>query len=86
MPAYDYHCGSCGHTFEENHSINECQIPTEEPCPKCGKAEVRIAIMTAPSFADPAKIGIKKPDREFRNLLSTIKKRNRGGGNIDRYT
>lgn len=85
MPAYDYHCGNCGHAFEEVHTISECSLPTNEPCPKCGEPEVRIAIMTVPSFGDPAKLGIQKPDREFRNLLKTIKKRNRGGGNIDRY-
>ena len=85
MPAYDYRCGNCGYTFEEIHTISECEVPTEEACPKCGEKEIKIAITSVPSFSDPAKIGIKKPDREFRNLLSTIKKRNRGGGNIDRY-
>lgn len=83
---YDYQCQSCGHSFEEWVEQEERYAPEAEPCPVCGEKQVKRAFIGAPSFANPASIGVKKPDGEFRNLLSKIKKDHRGSGNIDRYT
>lgn len=33
MPSYDYHCDSCGHSFEELQSMSD---PVLTDCPKCG--------------------------------------------------
>lgn len=39
---------------------------------------VRQLIVSPPSFASVERLGIKKPDREFRDMVSYIKKRNPG--------
>lgn len=85
MPTYDYRCENCGYIFEQFHVMAEMHSPESEPCPKCGEKEVHVAYLTAPNLADPASLGVKKPDREFRNLLKKIKTKTGGKGNIDRY-
>jgi len=32
MPLYEYSCSSCGHTWEENRSIDD---PPTQFCPRC---------------------------------------------------
>jgi len=87
LPSYDYKCKSCQHEFEKIMMMSEMDFPLNEPCPECGNTgDIVKTFKGSPSFQDPASIGIRKPDGEFRNLLSSIKKGNRGGGNIDRYT
>lgn len=88
MPTYMYVCDECGHQFEMNLPSDQREMPLEQHCPVChveGKIRRDYTGQNV-SFQDPAKLGLKKPDREFRDLMGTIKKRNRGGGNIDRYT
>ena len=40
MPTYDYKCNACEKLWEEFSHINNRDMPTEKPCPECGKKEV----------------------------------------------
>tara|TARA_R100001082_G_scaffold81150_1_gene48123 strand:+ start:719 stop:1003 length:285 start_codon:yes stop_codon:yes gene_type:complete len=44
MPIYEYKCEKCEHAFEEVLSISNRDKPTEEPCLKCGKKNIRRGI------------------------------------------
>lgn len=88
MPTYMYVCDDCEHRFELSLPSEQREKPLHEQCPSCG-AEATIRrdyVGQNVTFRDPASLGLHKPDREFRDLMGTIKQRNRGGGNIDRYT
>ena len=39
MPTYEYHCESCGHTFEQHEHVAEHAAHESNPipCPKCGQ-------------------------------------------------
>ena len=39
MITYEYECGSCGHQFERDQSINDEPV---SKCPKCGKKPHRL--------------------------------------------
>lgn len=39
MPTYEYHCDTCGHTFEEFQAISE---PPVDRCPECGAVPRRL--------------------------------------------
>ncbi len=47
MPLYDYKCPACDNRFEARHSFSE----SAPPCPKCGHAEPKRVITTAPTHA-----------------------------------
>lgn len=85
MIFYDYKCYKCSYDFERRLPSENRHEPEEEPCPSCGAYEVKLQV-GSPQYRDPATMGIKKPDEEFRDLLKKIKKDYRGSGNIDRYT
>lgn len=40
MGFWTYRCQACGHEFEENYSIADQDVPTTEPCTKCGEMKV----------------------------------------------
>ena len=76
MPFYDYQCKKCEHSFNTFKKIDDRNVPTMEKCPSCGKSGCVEMLIGAPGFSDPVRLGLVKPDREFTNLLDTIKKRN----------
>jgi putative FmdB family regulatory protein len=39
MPTYEYHCSSCGKTFDVFHSITDNPV---NKCPECGKSVKRL--------------------------------------------
>lgn len=85
MIIYDYKCHACGHKFDRRLPSEDRLLPEKEPCPECGEYSVKRDI-GAPQLRDPASIGIKKPDGEFRDMLKKMKKDYHGTGQIDRYT
>lgn len=87
MAVYTIECRSCGYREEIEGTIADYEAKVEGKCSNCGKQELRRVFDDGGSisFMDSYKIGIKKPDREFRNLLGKIKKDNAGRGNIERF-
>ena len=51
MPTYDYQCNACEHIFDRFSSISARDEPCAEPCPECGKSDVRRGFIEAPSGA-----------------------------------
>ena len=47
MPAYDFICDACGHTFSDLHDINE---PHPVKCPSCKKSKVRLDWKRPPAY------------------------------------
>lgn len=46
MPLYEYHCGACGHRFEQ---IQKFSDPVVEICPNCGERKVQ-KLLSSPAF------------------------------------
>ena len=90
MPTYDYKCEKCDHTFEESLKIADREIPTEYPCEQqvhraadiCG-GEVKQIIVAASGLADPVRLGIRKPDEGFKDMMRRMKKNVHGAQNMD---
>lgn len=77
MPLYEYKCDGCGDIFDKMSSIADRNIPTEEPCSKCGEMKVRQNIGPTP-LADPVRLGRIKAPEGFRDVLRNVKKNHRG--------
>jgi putative FmdB family regulatory protein len=73
MPNYDYRCDKCEHTFEEFHLIKDRAKPCKKPCPKCGEGKVSQFISSAPVLIDPVRLGVRRPDSGFKEVISKIK-------------
>jgi putative FmdB family regulatory protein len=56
MPIYDYMCKACEHQFEESLSMSNLDKPTKNPCPKCGKKQVKKTMGGFPSVASDEKL------------------------------
>ena len=73
MPLYSYTCDACNHNFEQSLKIAEMHQPIADPCPSCkAEGQVRKTITGAPSLGDPVRLGVKKTDDGFREVLSKI--------------
>ena len=73
MPTYDYKCNKCEHTFDKMMKIAEMHLPTEEPCPSCQEQGTVIkTIAGAPPLGDPVRLGLKKIDNGFKEVLQRI--------------
>lgn len=57
MPAYEYHCASCGNAFELWRPMSESSAPAT--CPTCGGAAEKLVSV----FASTSGYGIKVPER-----------------------
>ena len=86
MAMYKIECRNCEYVEEFQGTIEEYEKKIESSCPNCGQINLRRVFDDGGSisFMDSRKLGVRKPDREFRNLLSTIKKENAGRGKIER--
>ena len=47
MPAYDFICDACGHTFVDSHPMSE---PHPTKCPECEKDRVRVNFVSPPAY------------------------------------
>ena len=81
MPFYDYEC-KCGHVWQEFRKIATMYEPIENPCPSCKESGNITKVIGMPGFGDPTRLGLKKPDNDFKNLLQLIHKRT-PGSNLD---
>ena len=79
MPAYTYRCEACKHEFERVYKIADRDLPSSEPCPSCGvEGQVLKTISGAPSLGDPVRLGIRKPDQGFKEVMQKIHSNNPG--------
>lgn len=72
MPVYTFNKIGTDEQWTETMSISARDSFLEN------NPTVRQLIVSAPSLASVERLGIKKPDREFRDMVSYIKKRNPG--------
>ena len=72
MPTYEYQCEKCEHYFTRNVSISSMYAPEGEPCANCGEVAVKKVILTAPTLGDPVRLGIRRPDNGFKEVLQKI--------------
>jgi putative FmdB family regulatory protein len=73
MPTYDYSCTKCSHTFERLLPIRDMHLPTEQACPECAEAGAVIkTIAGAPPIGDAVRLGIRKIDGGFKEVLQRI--------------
>jgi len=72
MPTYEYVCQACEVYFTQYLSIPDMNRPEGEPCPECGVVEVKKVMFSAPSIGDAVRLGIRRPDGGFRDVLHKI--------------
>lgn len=72
---YDYKCTKCNFEFERKLPMSENNLPELDPCPECNAIEcVEQVLTSAPGLGDPIRLGIKKPDSAWGDVLSKVKK------------
>ena len=77
MPLYDYRCTKCNHTFEQFEKIDDRNKPSKKPCPSCGKKKVELNIVGAAAICDPVRIGVKRHDKGWHEVMSRVNRANR---------
>lgn len=83
MPFYDYKCKECGHTWDEQQTVNARNVPRYNPCPECGSSENIILVIGKVNVGDPIQLGVKKPPRDVQERLAQISRD--AGGDGGRY-
>jgi len=84
MPTYTYRCDRCSHDFEQMQRIANMHLPTTEPCPSCQeKGTVVKTIGGAPAMGDPVRLGLRKIDGGFKEVLQRIHAANGSGSNLN---
>lgn len=76
MPLYDYQCKTCENIFEKQTKISEMNSP--QVCPNCESSDSEKFIGGAPAIGDPVRLGIKRPDKSWSNVLQRIHERTPG--------
>lgn len=72
MPLYDYKCTKCEHSWDEIVLYKNRDKPCKKPCPECKEKSVT-RVVGAPIMSEPHKMGLKRPDGGFREVISKIK-------------
>ena len=72
MPFYQFRNIDTGEEFEKLMSISNRETYLKE------NPNVETMINGAPILSDPARMGLKKADASFRDLLGNIKRQHRG--------
>ena len=86
MPIYEYGCSKCEVVFERLLKISEAEKPLTEPCPECGSQETIGQLMSTFAMGDPIRMGIKRPDAGWNDVLSRVKKAHpRGSWDHQKY-
>jgi len=73
MPTYSYKCKSCEHIFEELLSMSDNKVPEGQPCPECGKEEVKQYFGSMPGLVHEPGTRLKV-DNGWRDRLKEMKK------------
>ena len=71
MPTYTFVNNETGNHFEDMMSIAEKEEYLQT------NPHISQTIVHAPALVDPTRLGLKKPEQGFRDLLKDIKKNNR---------
>jgi len=71
MPIYTFH-----NTETDEHFEDFMSIAAKEEYLQLNP-HIKQTILHAPALGDPTRLGLKKPEGGFRDLLKDIKKRNR---------
>ena len=74
MPTYDYQCNACEHIFDRFSSISARDEPCAEPCPECGKSDVRRGFIEAPSGAVDTTLTADSVAPGFNEVMERMKK------------
>ena len=73
MPIYEYKCKICQHRFDLNTRISQMDEALKDPCPSCNAFHVeRLFPSTAPSIGDSVRLGIRRPDESWKDVLKRI--------------
>lgn len=80
MPTYDFKCSSCGKESVVVCKMSELDEQKKVPCDACG-GELRVVI-GEPRLADPIRLGIRRTDDGFKEVLSKIHE-NTAGSNLN---
>jgi len=73
MPLYDYKCSKCGHSWDEMQLVKNRKKPCNSPCPQCKEKKCVDQVIGQPIMSEPHKMGLKRPDQGFREVMSKIK-------------
>lgn len=73
MPYYDYKCDGCDSTFEVRKSYEQRHEPANDACPNCGSSGQISLMPSAASIGDPIRLGVKRPDAGFTEVMNRIK-------------
>lgn len=76
MPTYDYKCKDCETEFTKICKIAEMNEPKE--CPSCSSTNSEKFISEAPSIGDPIRLGVRKPDGGWKEVLQKIDQKTAG--------
>jgi putative FmdB family regulatory protein len=74
MPAYDFNCSKCETIFEKRLKMSESEAPLSEPCPECGSEGTIERVYSTFAVGDPIRLGVKRPDAGWNDVLSKVKK------------
>lgn len=78
MPNYAYHCTSCDAKMEKMVPISQRDDFCNKSCPFCGKKTIERSYDAAPAAVDPVRLGVRKVDNGFKEVLHKIHETNYG--------
>lgn len=73
MPSYSFKCNDCGEVFDVVCRISDM---SNQQCKTCGSASYETHHTGAASIGDSVRLGIRRPDDGFKEVLSKIHERN----------
>jgi putative FmdB family regulatory protein len=73
MPIYEYSCSQCDERFEKLLKFSQMTEPLAEACPTCNTEGSITQMASTFSLGDPVRLGVKRPDAGFTEVLSKIK-------------
>ncbi len=74
MPLYDYHCATCGASWEAVQTISNRDEPLKVPCTECDQHTIKRDVVTG-TIVSGVNMRAKVP-QGFRDVLTKIRKSN----------
>ena len=72
-------CSNCDTEFELRLKMAEMEEPLSQPCPECTTEGKITQQATAAAIGDPIRLGVKKPDAGWNDVLQKVKSAHPGG-------
>lgn len=69
MPSYTFKCSNCEEIFDIKCKLSE---RLEQKCPKCNHKKYETHHTGKHAFIDPVRLGVRKADGGFNEVLSKI--------------